>query len=371
MTKIYGIYEKLGLNHFFYGELEVNEKHLELENLVKDIQDCKIGIESFGETIKPTKDKIIGSQSFKIYSYLHDTLKGKNNVLLLDTGFENHLDSLNNEFPKEKLKSNFERYKAAVKSEYYRRIGRTEVELRNIISERPDFAFVGAQHAFEMYHPTSENKIFLEFPKNMEEINNEISRVVQYSDDVEMMRADLKNIDLEYSIIPIEELLPEQKKKFEELELSSKKFERLYKFMENKHLDAKKPDFIGTWGRRCFLEGFFEMYIESSEDGHVKGTIKDCLGDAEFHGEINDESIWFNKKYKVYLDPSAASEGIHYEGHKDKYRLFQIYLGNYRFTNSLFNGAEPFILCPYSPKNQQKIINSEDIEKLLVGLAAE
>ncbi|MBS3078808.1 hypothetical protein J4218_01680 [Candidatus Pacearchaeota archaeon] len=57
---------------------------------------------------------------------------------------------------------------------------------------------------------------------------------------------------------------------------------------------GRKPDFVGTWRNVMPSEGYFEVF---SNGNGFSGEISDCIGDAVFEGEVNDQGVRFIKKY--------------------------------------------------------------------------
>jgi hypothetical protein len=372
MIKIYGLMEGISFHSMFYT-MRVNESHPKLFEIVNNIKNSKAGIESFGNDNHPRAKKgEIAVCGPKIYSDLYNGLKGNNNVILLDTEFEEFHKSLKKEFSKERLKIWLEKYKFDIKSQYYAQIIRTEVEALAIKKENPDFAFVGAAHAYDMFC-NGEKDIFMEYPVNEEEVTKKVEEAQRYCDDSEMLEGALKSITLEYNLCPIGELSQEKIAVLKQTKNGSNKFRRLHGYIENLPYE-KNPDFIGTWSlyKNNGLEGFFEMYIKEKSENHAKmdgkkvwdnisGVIKDSLGDSEFNGIINEKELHFEKKYKNIFDSDAVREIITYNGSHDNNGG---YTGTFTYPNSMFKPL-PFIICRYSPEMQKKIVNVNDISELI------
>lgn len=88
----------------------------------------------------------------------------------------------------------------------------------------------------------------------------------------------------------------------------------------------KTPDFVGTWTWPEASRGYFEMFIRSRFDNrHVSGTIEDCLGTAEFRGELTPQAFTFVKSYREPCSQEAVTDPIRYELKKSG----NGYMGNY------------------------------------------
>ena len=80
--------------------------------------------------------------------------------------------------------------------------------------------------------------------------------------------------------------------------------ERAIRLSENGRLSDKNPNFVGTWDIHNPLGGYFEMFV-NKEGSSIHGEIIDCLGDAEFRGQLVDDELRFVKVYA----PDKCSEG--------------------------------------------------------------
>lgn len=87
--------------------------------------------------------------------------------------------------------------------------------------------------------------------------------------------------------------------------------ERQITLIENGRLDERKPDFVGTWDVHVPAKGYFEMFM--NRDGeNIEGEIVDCLGCADFKGELSNGRIEFVKRYRPLL--GKEREDIPYKG---------------------------------------------------------
>ena len=134
------------------------------------------------------------------------------------------------------------------------------------------------------------------------------------------------------------------------------------------------PDFVGYWIEDPFSNvllqkgvlprpeyGLFSMYVQerkSIKDGveAIKGTIKDCLGDATFEGELSKNHVRFTKRYTKETftklewgrDLNFDILKIEYEGKK----VNEKYVGQYTVKNGLqtkiINGIEKNVTCDFT-----------------------
>lgn len=88
--------------------------------------------------------------------------------------------------------------------------------------------------------------------------------------------------------------------------------EREVKFLETGRITDGTPDFVGAWDLVNPWHGYFELYIDSRQDGVVKGRIEDCIGSAVFEGTMTDSGFDFVKRYTVCSE--GSSEEIKYKG---------------------------------------------------------
>lgn len=108
----------------------------------------------------------------------------------------------------------------------------------------------------------------------------------------------------------------------------------------------RPPDFVGTWDLECPLRGYFEMYVNGQAEGEpFSGVIEDCLGTADFEGEIDDNWTQFLKSYNEgqRAKESVGSQiPILYEG----YLKDGVFRGDYSYHNEVWGDVESkFVLC--------------------------
>jgi len=90
--------------------------------------------------------------------------------------------------------------------------------------------------------------------------------------------------------------------------------ERAIRLLETGRLSDRKPDFIGTWDVDNPLGGYFEMFVTRNGKA-IHGEIVDCLGDADFEGEVKNREMRFVKKYRQDRCSEGASlKEIAYRG---------------------------------------------------------
>ncbi len=82
--------------------------------------------------------------------------------------------------------------------------------------------------------------------------------------------------------------------------------ERAVKLLETGRLSDKKPSLVGTWDINNPLQGYFEMFADGNGKT-IHGEIIDCLGDADFEGEISNRTIRLVKKYRQDRCSDGAS----------------------------------------------------------------
>lgn len=116
---------------------------------------------------------------------------------------------------------------------------------------------------------------------------------------------------------------------------------------EGRVIEGRTPDYIGTWSPKVPARGLFEMYVNENGSNGFSGTIEDCLGTSNFHGELVENEMLFSKEY----DPESAGNGaspdlVQYRGDfmnvdfvKGHYRSPLV--GKGRFHLRKFNGT-PF-----------------------------
>lgn len=108
---------------------------------------------------------------------------------------------------------------------------------------------------------------------------------------------------------------------------------------EGRLLADQTPDYVGTWDLQNPLQGFFEVYVNGQAEGEpFSGIIEDCLGTADFEGEIDADWVQFLKSYREdQSSPQAAKMLMLYEGYRQngKYEggfSFQGKEENFKFT---------------------------------------
>jgi hypothetical protein len=115
--------------------------------------------------------------------------------------------------------------------------------------------------------------------------------------------------------------------------------ERTLRLLENGSLGDGKPDFIGTWDIHTPLEGYFEMFMDRSGK-NIHGKIIDCLGDADFEGEINKRGIQFVKTYNQDRCVEGVVNKILYKGIIRDDNVIGLFLAD-GFGNPFFATTKP------------------------------
>ncbi len=113
--------------------------------------------------------------------------------------------------------------------------------------------------------------------------------------------------------------------------------ERAMKFIQEGRITDGKPYFVGTWDLACPSKGFFELFVEKTEDdGFMTGTIEDFLGTADFECASEDGRFDFSKRYRPsQCDKEALNDWIEYqsEGEPDSgyHGIFKAHFFNVAF----------------------------------------
>lgn len=80
-------------------------------------------------------------------------------------------------------------------------------------------------------------------------------------------------------------------------------------------LPERTPQFIGTWNLDLPAGGLFEVYVDTSNDGTLSGSIEDINGRARFSGRVTKSYVQFEKTYEeVAICAGGAAGPITYNG---------------------------------------------------------
>lgn len=88
----------------------------------------------------------------------------------------------------------------------------------------------------------------------------------------------------------------------------TEKQRRLHRVAMGWNLTDDSPDFVGTWDSNS-VEGYFEIYIEGTEDGETVGRMVDMLGEARVVGTISPDLAYFRKDYDSANSSKRAASG--------------------------------------------------------------
>lgn len=178
-------------------------------------------------------------------------------------------------------------YEMETEVNYFFIIKREEKILENIIKMRPEYVVVGDGHASSFIYKREElqNKFGLVFEKYVREVPSERINPNQQSYENEAVVDPLPSLEH----ITTEEIVRR----------------RYFARTKGRILPDKIPDFIGTWDMELPFKGLFEIYICRRFDrfNFFEGIIEDTIGTALCFGELNDESVSFQKAYLKYCLP--------------------------------------------------------------------
>ncbi|MDO8460210.1 MAG: hypothetical protein Q7S74_03820 [Nanoarchaeota archaeon] len=226
------------------------------------------------------------------------------------------------DYARKLIRFNSERYKENILSRKIHEIERDDSLLGAIKSSKVDISINGIAHS-DYWVANSEN-INSRFGFSFEGYSAEVA-----INDLEFFRG---------NTLFVNNLTPDPKRVFERQCL-----ERTVKLIETGRISDREPRFIGTWNIHSPYNGYFEIFVDKSRNGFC-GEIIDCLGDADFEGEISDKEIKFTKKYKQEKCLNRANKKeIAYRGIIRNGNVFGFY------ENSYF--LEQFYATPGSPKN--------------------
>jgi len=371
MVKIYGIYECYKFSNLRGEEIKIKEEHAELWEIIDSITESRIGVEMDENLPRSVRRNPQALEDLKIHFDIKERLKDRNTVISFadNKGFSKYKRLLKKAELIEKV-SKLKSLKNRTLANHYFYIGQHEVMAANILKANLDFAFMGAEHARYMHQHNISDEVFIEYPSNIESVENMIERNFLYSYSEEQfkksLKADMKFNPLRYRLINIKDMPKEIYDKYHRENDETVMFtKKLHNLITNGTITKRErtPDYIGTWGLTKFLpvSGIFEMYIDSKDGEDVQGRIIDSLGDALFLGEISEKSVSFKKMYDKSIDIAAKSEVI-YEGSMTE-------AGFYKGTYGSRAARGEFVLVKYKPGLEKRIINARDNKHLFRGLS--
>lgn len=82
-------------------------------------------------------------------------------------------------------------------------------------------------------------------------------------------------------------------------------------------VESGTPDYVGTWDYETPSKGYFEVFIHNRDGDKVSGLIQDCLGVADFSGEITKERLDFVKTYGDLSCKKAAKNAVRFQAVKE------------------------------------------------------
>ena len=228
---------------------------------------------------------------------------------------------------------------------YMNIVGREQPIFDSIIKYKPDLVFLGDAHAARLYNNRDE---FREEGVDIEGYwHDSIVKSITIDDLMFAASASSEHMPMEayledsvkVELVKVEEpIVPECALSIEA--------EKLYKAVKEGRVTDYAPNFIGTWNTRLPHRGLFEVFINkiepAKETTKIKGTIEDCLGLAEFSGQLQDNLIGIVKKYTHATDEAAKGEIIYDGKYNEKSGEYEgIYTinssENYPFTMRLVN----------------------------------
>lgn len=196
-------------------------------------------------------------------------------------------------YDRKRIGFNLERYKEDVSARKIHEIERDNQLLRAIKSSEIDVVFVGIGHSD--YWMANPQIIQSNFGLSFEGYSTEVPK--------------MKTQRWEGLTFFVKDAKPNLRNAFVRQGL-----ERTIRLLETGRLSDRKPNLIGTWDINNPLKGYFEMYVNGNGKA-IHGEIVDCLGDADFEGEINNREMRFVKKYRQDRCSDVASlKRIVYKG---------------------------------------------------------
>lgn len=193
-------------------------------------------------------------------------------------------------------------YSEVVESNFIFEVEREEKILKNIAKNNPDVVIVGAGHSeqFIMDRELIRKELDITFDEYAREI------VTTPSDFIPLEPHHFKGYAQLVRNPPSDESILANRNSLYR-KYSALKLGRI--------LLTKKPNFIGTWDLEIPARGLFEMYITHRSDGKIEGIIEDCIGSAQFAGELSNNNVKFVKAYdKLAVKIGGAEELLFYEG---------------------------------------------------------
>lgn len=187
-------------------------------------------------------------------------------------------------------------YRAAIETRYIHRVGREEKIIERIAKYHPQRVIIGRGHGDYLF---SRPEALIRHRVSFGEYYRE-----GWVDSQSRMMAELM---YDHKITPHRQAqLVDRTPDPQEL-INREMLERAYRLItEGRVIADKTPDYVGTWDLRFPLRGYFEVYVNGqAKGGPLSGIIEDCLGTADFEGEISENWVQFLKTYQK--DNSTAN----------------------------------------------------------------
>ncbi len=175
--------------------------------------------------------------------------------------------------PERKLELNRSLYRLDVETEYLYLFQRERTFLERIQASQPRIVIMGQGHTDFLI-------------ANRQEFSSRSIAVASYQKEaLSRPPSFIYNLDRHVYGVLLEDSSPDP-----QVLIERNCLERRMRAVTEDRVTSGSPDFIGTWDVEIPARGLFEVYLDS-------GTIEDCLGTAEFVGNIGPDSVDFTKGY--------------------------------------------------------------------------